>query len=255
MANTPERTEIVGYAADRAPGRTDVVRLGALGINAWAVAVFVPSLLGTRELGWALAVLPAFLLVAGLTVLRRWPGAAAWLLLAAFPACIGLAVADLPSQGGGPVQDTVALGLAAASLVLFLAVAAGVCSRPGPVRAATLRPLDERQANVDETRTRRLRRGLLLTAAGLGMWAVSVVAPTWGSREALVTAWGRATAQGEVLTAVAAGMLAVASLTLLVAPSTRRRRRRPTPPRQLALRVALLMLLALLGAYLHRLLA
>lgn len=255
MADRPERTDIVGDAADRAPGRADAIRLAALGINAWAVAVFVPSLVGTGEVGWELATLPLLLLAAGLTVLQRRPGLSGWVLLGGFPAAIGLAVATLPSQGGGPVQDTVALGLASASLLLFLGVGARVCSRPGPGRTATLRRLDEREANVAEVRARQLRRAVLLAVTGLGMWGVAIVAPTWGSREALVEAWGPATAQAEVLTAVAAGVLAIAALSLFVAPGTRRRRRRPTPPRQLALRVTLLMLLALLGAYLHHLLA
>ncbi|MFW5924967.1 MAG: hypothetical protein ACOC9O_02050 [Myxococcota bacterium] len=252
MANYAESTEIVGEAADRAPGASGALRIAVLGLNAWAVVVFVPVLFEPRKTAGVLAIAALALLAGGVRALLRWPSAASWTLLGAFPATLAAGVASLPRDGDQPMQGTVSLALAAVSFIAFILVTARACARPPSIRPEATRPLDEANGAPVPASRRAVARGAFLAIAAAGAFTLVTVAPTWGTRRRLELAWNGAADEAAVLTAVFAGVIAISALALIVAPAMRRRRPRRRPPtRQLQIRVALLVALALLGLYVH----
>lgn len=251
MANNAESTEIVGEQAHRPREPGGLLRIALLGLNAWAVAVFVPILFEPRRTAGVLAAAALALLAGGVRGLARWPAAASWALLAAFPATLAAAVASLPPDADQPMQGTVSLALAAVSLIAFILVTARTCARPPSTRPETARPLDEANGEPVPASRQVAASHVFLAGAAVGAFALVAVAPTWGTRRALELAWNGAADEAAVLTAVLAGVVAVSTLALVVAPAMRRRRPPRPRTRQLQIRVTLLVTLALLGLYVH----
>ncbi|MFW6051636.1 MAG: hypothetical protein ACODAU_10700 [Myxococcota bacterium] len=255
MPDDPERTEIVDEPADEGIRRDESLRVLLLGINAWAVTAFVPLLLTPAAGAAWLCAISFLLLGAGAVALPRWPTAATWTLLTSFPATLAAARAWLPEDGDGVAQGTVPLLLAAGSTTVFLLLAARVCAQPPRPRPGTARPLTERDGPRMPPSERARHRATFLAVTGTAAFALALVAPTRGSRAELEHRWRDAAPEAEVLTTVVAGVLAVAVLGLFVAPAMRRRPHPHIRRPRLAVRVALLLLLALVGVYVHRLVA
>ncbi len=198
--------------------------------------------------------LPPLALVAGLLLngrkapparLPAWSGDA--LLLAVFPALVGLSIALRPAADNARAFGPLALSLLVLSTVAYLAMAASTASRRTVLVTADHTPL----ANGGHAPAAGVRERLrvALTAWILaGAFAVGVVAPTLGGIGALRAAWGETALEGGLLTAVVAAALAVTIAALFLGDSLRAI---PAPRRTAedrSLRVASLLLLTLLGA-------
>lgn len=228
--------------------RLDAARVAVLGLNAWAVLVFVPLLAAGARSGWSygLTALGLVLLAAGAALLARAPRIATWLLLALFPVGLAALVATLPSLALQKTHSLFALLLGAVSLVAYGAFTAAVCARPSALRATTSKPLEPGQGG-GSLRHRRVRRRVLVVAGALGAFAVAVMAPLWHGDEAAERAWGDSADEGRMLTAVAAAALGAAIMALFIGPGTRRSRSRPPTARQAYVRAAMLVMVALAG--------
>jgi hypothetical protein len=212
--------------------RTDVAQVLALGANAWTVCLLLPALLAVPTSGMTLVwvLVPLGALGAGGLCVGRRTGAAAWLLLAAYPVAVAAVAAVLPSLTVQHPYSTVGTSLAAASMVAFGAGSAYAVGAPRVLRAATARPLGG-VVPVEESPRRRMTRRLLLTLTGLGAAAIAVIAPGAGAVREYFAAWGEAAPEAATLTAVAAAAVATASIALVVGPSLRASRG-PLPSRQ-----------------------
>lgn len=206
----------------------DRLRLGLLYLNAWLVALVLPSMhVGVDGAAGALRLLlPLSALAIGLPRLAS-PDLARGALLAAFPALLITAIALDPRLASG-AHGVAGMLLAALSLVAALALAAATIARPEP-RAHRHR-FTSGKAPVAEPQRRRLLRRFLVTASGLGALFAVVLAPLWVP-EGADARWEDAVRDGEVLTAVVATFVAAAALGTIVGPGLRAERAsRQRPP-------------------------
>jgi hypothetical protein len=219
-----------------------------VGLNAWLVLAAWPWLFTPRP--GVLPALAAVLALGALTLgawrLERHPETATHAWLVGFPVLLGASVAGLPSAtrqaalGAGPVLLGV-LGLWA-----HLATSLWALRRTRPVTPLRHQPLPAAPGSSEPARTpaRALAAALLVC----GALAVGVVAPLWGDPQQLAARWGDAADEGALLCAVVAAALGTATAGPFLAAVLRPRRTASAPRPDLALRVASLLLLALLGA-------
>jgi hypothetical protein len=232
-------------AAERPAGAARA-RLAILGVNAWIVALLVPSLHldvwrdgGGLDLGLLVSIAPLVVLAVALAVPHR--GAARWGLLAGYPASIALALAVRGELAERDAHGTIGLVLAALSLLAFVAAAAHASShQPGSAQRET--PL-ERDPVAEPVARRWVRRALLAIAAA-GALALTLVAPTLGGRRARVERWGEAADDATVLAAVVASTVACVAIGAIIGPALRAARPGSHPPAQRQRRLAASMLLA-----------
>lgn len=225
-------------------------RVAVLGVNLWAVAVAAPMVLASPRdpLVAALLVLaPLLPLSLGVGLCRYARTPARVVLLALYPATVGLAVTMLPSMVADPPHSTVGLVLAALSLLAYGAGAVLAVDRPDERPILGRRPLG-RVKPFEESRRRRITRHLLLATCFIGAFVIAVVAPSLGGDAALHAAWGVAAPEAGVLVAVAAGGIASGSLALLLAPAMRASRARAPSRSNVRMRVGLLSLVVVAGA-------
>lgn len=233
-------------------GTSDAVRTAVLGVNAWAVALFVPAIHGGTEGALALieVIAPLAVLAAGVWALRGGAAAtprraATWGLLAAYPLALALGIVTRPELGALDSYSTPALVVAVLATVAYGAGAAAATARPDAFRAATRKPLGGVAPVPDEPRRRWLRR-LLLGAAALGALGLGAIAPSWGERADLERSFGEAAPEAALVAAVIGGALATAIIALFIGPSLRAARDR-VPTRPQLTRRAIGWLVAALG--------
>jgi hypothetical protein len=255
MADNAESMEITAQPPGMAGGSADVLRVGALGANAWLVISLIPFLWLDEQPGrawWTIAIVPLVLAV-GLWLLRRSQAIARWMLLAGVPIALAAAAATVPSWPARPMEHAAVAVLGAVALWAYGAATARACSMPVGSRPRAASPLPATYGEDPRARGRAQMRAAVLGVTATGALAIAVVAPTWLHPEVTRHDWGRAAPEAAVLTTVAAGALAAVVMGLFVAPAMRRRRHPVRRTGPLALRVTLLLLLALTGAYAYRL--
>src|SRR5262245_37543962 len=109
--------------------RTDRWRVGLLGLNAWVLLVAIPI---AWVVGWRASILAGFPLVALGVGLVALPARMAWaraVLLAVYPAALGVAIALHPQLVARDAYGPVVIGLGTAALLAYLAAAAHAVSR------------------------------------------------------------------------------------------------------------------------------
>lgn len=202
------------------------LRVGILGLNAWVVAVLVPTLhVGVGGL-WEtlLAAIPLLGLAVGLAVLDTRREMARWTLLAVVGPAMAVALASRPELVERETFDPAAALLAAVSVVAYLGAAAHAVSRPTARRKATVHPLRAKEPVAEPGARRWLRRALLGVSA-LGALAIAVLAPAWSTRSERADAWAAAGDDSLVLTTVVGAIVAALALGAIVGPSLRADRR------------------------------
>lgn len=225
----------------RLPAEGGRVRALVLGVDAWAVGLFVPLLLaGTGGGLLAVSMLPLAALGIGVAL---WPRrGAVWWVLGVFPVML-VGVVGLADRGGA-IHETATLALAALALALHVFGVAAVV-RPAPRSGTTVRPLTA--LAVDHAAMRRARvRTLVLCLCGVGAAALAVVVPTWGSSREVERVFGDSAQAASAFVATVAVVLSVAVLAGLVAPATRLPR--AVQPGRRSTRVALLSMVVVMGA-------
>lgn len=240
-------TERSAIAAD--PGRIGraVVRVGALGLNAWTIAVALPARVG-GALGIAdlvLISLPLVALALGLRALARENGAALGLLAVGVPVLLATAVAARTDPMLGEHYTTATTILAAFSTLAYVIATADALGRP-----ARLRPTKESKLAL-ATRVRPAARGLralVLGTTSTVALVLTVVLPELGSHESAIEAWGEAADEGRVLTALVGGAVACIVTAVIVGPALRAPRSGPVRPGERTLPVTLSLVVAATGA-------
>ncbi len=240
------------------PTGSERARVLVLGINLWLVAAAIPAAIGRQ---WVAAAASLIILVAlgagALTLGRTTPSegkkrlVATIALLGLVPATTLGAVLFLERSVAGDSHPPLALALASASLLAYLAVTASVLARPA--ERSDVRHRDMKALSEDpEGFARRWRRRLVLTIAGAGALTLALVAPFAGGDAALFRAWGDAADAAGTLAAAVGGALGVLVLAAFIGPGLRRQR--PPPVRRQRWRVAMFTLVAVSGAVVHTLL-
>ena len=219
------------------PVRTHA-RVALLALNAWLVVLALPVLhVGAASGSLLLAAAPLGLVAIGLWA--RSVAAARALLLGGFPPALALAVAFYPELVERDAYGPFGMGVAALSLVGYVAAAAHATGG-----ALAILPHEEHPASpkepVAEPPARRWLRRFLLGAGTIGALAIAVVAPAAGRHRELVERWGEAAPDAAVLAAVVAGLLAAVALGGVIGPALRAERSaRPPAARRRVLAVAL----------------
>lgn len=248
MKESFQSTDTLHPAATGRLTGPDGARVLVLGLNAWLVLLALPTLLAeprsVAHLLWLLLPLPA--LVAGVIALERSRTVGAWVLLGGYPTLVVAIVAAMPQLVLQSAYSTVGLVLGASSMVAFGAGAAYATMRPPSLRPTSRRPLGS-VTPVDEPRSRRRGRHLLVGAGVLGSVLIAIVAPALGGVEAYGEPWGRAAPEAAVLTAVVGGALGAVTLAIFVGPTLRAPRGRKPSRRQINRRVAALLVSVVIG--------
>lgn len=219
--------------------RGDLLRVGLLGLNAWAVVLAIPALdaSGARTAGLFAALLgPLAALALALAAIHTRHAAQALAALVGFPAALALGVGARPELQRGGGHTTLTLCLAVLSFLAWAVAAAHTLGRPTPGRATTVQPLGSHRESVPERRRRAYARRALLGVASAGAFALTAVAPTQLDRDAFEQAWGAAADEGALLATVVGSALAALMLGGIVGPALRAERR-PSAPRPAWLRV------------------
>ena len=192
-----------------------------LGTLVWLLVVLLPRLyrgLFEGVLSVLVTLLPIALLVAGTLLAQRNRRAAEPVLLAAFPIAIALGLSGIEHDVALSTFSPWLMLIAAASLMAYEAVALDSASRRTRHREVDEKPLGE-VAPVDPERRRQRLGSVVLGSVAAGAVAVLI----WGSWETPAhyrEHWGKAAASGALLTALLAGLVGVAALSL-VAPGLR----------------------------------
>lgn len=220
--------------------------MGLLASNAWLVGLLLPTLHvgGVGLVGTLRLAAPAVPIALGLRSIGQRPERARAWLLGGFPAALGLAVAVDPRLTAEEAYGAFGLAVAALSLLAVLAAAAAATGRTPAARAHRHRFFSDKAPVREPVRRRVLRRTLvgLVAVAALGLVAV---APTVGDPGG--EAWGPASREGEVLTAVVAAMVAAAAIGWVVGPNLRAARRRSADDARALRRAGLYLALAVTG--------
>lgn len=238
--SSTERSRSTGLAGP-------MVRVGALGLNAWAVAVALPAQIG-GVFGVADAVLialPLFGLVLGLRAMARRSEAALGLLAVGVPVLLATAVA---ARADPSLSDRYGVGtttLAALSLLAYVVATADALGRPSLVRATK----ETKLALAARTRppSRGLRALVLGTTSTVAL-LLAIVVPAIGTHQSAVEAWGEAADEGRVLTAIVGGAIACLVTAAIVGPSLRAARPGPARAGEGTLTVTLSLVMAATGA-------
>ncbi len=221
------------------------LRLSALGVNAWIVALVVPALhaggVGLEQVVVGLG--PLAVLAAGAMALQKHVDRARWTLLFGFPASLAAVLAWRSDLAQRDAYGAVGLALAAASLLAFMGAAAHAVGRDRESKRAHAQPLAGKEPVV-EPATRRMLRRVLLGAAAFGAFAMTVLAPTLASRRERVRVWGDAADDATTLTAVVATVVAALALGTVIGPALRATRTRRDDPTQRRRRLAASLLIA-----------
>lgn len=222
----------------------------AVGVNAWAVMALVPSLLAAKPNMAALAATCCPLLVLGLGtgLLRRSPRLARWLLFAGFPPALAGATIATGHWAIREPYPPLGVVLGVASFMAYLGVTAWALGRPSELRWSAARPLGRVDSEEPPKPRRQLQR-LLVGLGTVGAVTLALGAPFVGGRDQLQRQWGEAAPEAATMTTVVAAALATAVLAVFVAPATRRARTRDPSPRQVAVRVTLLLVMVLAGVF------
>jgi hypothetical protein len=248
-----ERAENATASAERsAPSArpsvgAGVVRVGALGLNAWAVAIALPAsaggVFGTADL--VLIALPLVALVLGLRALARSDRAALGLLAVGVPVLLVTGVAARADPALGERYGTVTMILAAFSTLAYVIATADVLGRPPKLHTTKESKL------ALGTRARPAARGLralvLGTTSTVAM-LLAVVLPALGSHQSAMEAWGPAADEGRVLTAIVGGAIACITTAAIVGPALRAPRSGAVRPGERTLPVTLSLVVAATGA-------
>jgi hypothetical protein len=227
---------------DERPRIPPATRVVWLGLFCWAVTALLPSLYRAKQLPvLSLVLLPLApgLLGLGMFLTRSHPRAATYVLLSGFPVAIALSMSRLEHELALSTYSPAALLFSLGSLGAYAASASQLGAAREPERSVDHKPLGE-VAPVDPE-GRRQRVGLwvlgLLTA---GACAV-VLWGSWQPAGDYRDDWGRAAANGAVLTALLAGLLGCLAIAL-VAPGLRAKRKRSKRERARYKNVARLVL-------------
>ena len=227
--------------------------VATLGLNLWAVALFVPAWVAElRAPGRDLALLGSLLVPLGLGVAlwergRRAREAAGMLLLVGYPTALALGVGFASRMTLAEPHPPIALLLAVLALWAYGARVAGSFARrdrgtEGEVRSKPLAAV----ASAPDAERRRWARRAMLALGGAGALLIGVVAPTLGGGAALRQSWSAEAAPAAgVLSAVVAGAIGTLFAAAFLGSATRRKRR-PVSRRRRQTRVALLMVVVLL---------
>jgi hypothetical protein len=229
-----------------ADGTTLRTRVLWLGLFCWVVTVLLPSIHRFAYLGadaLALLGLAPALLGAGLWLSANHPGASAYTLLAGFPIALALSMSRFEPELSLATYTPAPLLFALASLAAYAAAASQLCCAHEQKRSVDHKPLGE-VSPVDPELRKQQVGALVLGSVTLGAIAL-LVWSSWQSPAAYRQQWGRAAADGAVLTALAAGLLGTAAVAL-VAPGLRAERKHRRP-RQTGLKRAARPLLAALS--------
>ncbi|HKU44163.1 MAG TPA: hypothetical protein VJR89_38645 [Polyangiales bacterium] len=220
-----------------------------LGVNVWITHVLLALVSGATS--------PAQYAVGGFALLCLLLGAAArmsarpfavesaarWLLVGAYPACIGLSLSLGDQRTRESAYTALSMPLCAAALLAYGAAAVSACRKQPNLLSAEIHPLNGREARLQPKRLRRF----VIAAVLIGSLAISVVAPLWPPYPELARAWGDAADAGAVLTALVAMATAVSVVVVHLGSALRRSEVRAETLRQRRNRLATLLFLTLLG--------
>jgi hypothetical protein len=218
IAETPRPVGDARSAVDR----IELARVGLSGLNTWLVAVLIPQLhSGLGSLGQlALSTLALFAVGIGVASLRVRIDLARWILLAIAPGVLAAVIAARPELAERDAYGPIGLALSVASLLAYLASAAHAVSRDRSLKGAQAHPLVGKEP-VREPASRGWLRRALLVIAGLGAFAVAVVAPALPDRRARSEAWGESADDAAVLAAIVAALAAAVALGTIIGPGLR----------------------------------
>lgn len=202
-----------------------------LGLFCWVVSALLPAIHRAAYLAlsaWALLALGPAALGIGLWLSRAHASASAYTLLAAFPAAIALSMSRFEHELALATYSPGPLLFALASFAAYAASASQLCAAHEPKRPVDHKPLGE-VPPVDPELRRQTVGASTLGAVTVGA-IVAFVWSAWHTPAAYRQHWGRAAAEGAMLSALAAGLLGAAAIAL-VAPGLRAerksRKRRP----------------------------
>lgn len=232
-----------GKSSDRpaasAESRQGRIGVAVLGLDAWAVALFVPLILASADAGsFAVSAVALIPLGLGLAAYPRWGPE---VFLGVFPCALIVCLAICESRLASQLHDALSLSLGAAALALHI-LGVTLLIRVAPTREVGVRPLsDALHIQVDHATRRARLRGLIVTVATLGAFAILILSPRIGG----VLKFDRAET---TRTFVASVSVVVATVVLIgfVAPATRIARSLPKTRR--TGRVVLLLSAAIMGA-------
>lgn len=236
-----------------------VAAVSSLGTLAWLASLgWTELILGPNTLSVGSAALALLPLGFGVAAYRLplpraglWP--ARWLLLAAYPAALGLGLALHPAAELERALPPLALAGTAIALGAYLAVALLALQPERGALAVQTYPLpDDPSSSARPKRRPRILRALLVASMFAGAFAIAVIAPGWLPNAELQRAWGDAAAAGAVLTAVVGSALAVSVVGLFLGSALRLADAEPTPSAaERRLRVASMLFLSLLGGVVY----
>jgi hypothetical protein len=202
-----------------------------LGLFCWVVSALLPTIHRAAYLGldaWGILALGPSVLAAGLWLSRGHATASAYVLLAAFPTAIALSMSRFEHELALATYSPGPLLFALASLAAYAASASQLCAAHEQERPVDHKPLGE-VPPVDPELRRQKVGAWTLGAVTTGA-IVALLWSAWQTPAAYRQHWGRAAAEGAMLSALAAGLLGSAAIAL-VAPGLRAerkgRKRRP----------------------------
>jgi hypothetical protein len=224
MATQDPKDDHEGDTNVVAPGntRSASVRMLALGINAWIVAVLLPGASGDAPIADAiLTALPLAALLVGLVAYHRARESALGLLGVGVPVLIASAVAGRSDPIASDHYGTGTVVIAALSVVAYVVAVAQVLGRPASMRSTSETKL------ARGARARPAARGLRALVVGTtGTVALlcAIAVPAMGTRVAAREVWGEAADEGRVIAAIVGGVIACVATAAIVGPSLRAER-------------------------------
>lgn len=221
-----------------ADGTTPRTRVVWLGLFCWVVSALLPTIHRAAYLGlsvWGLLALGPSVLAAGLWLSRSHASASAYMLLAAFPVAIALSMSRFEHELALATYSPGPLLFALASFAAYAASASQLCATHEQKRAVEHKPLGE--VPPVDPELRRQKVGALTLGAVTAGAIVVLVWSAWQTPAVYRQHWGRASAEGAMLSALAAGLLGSTAIAL-VAPGLRAerkgRKRKPDAFKRLA---------------------
>jgi len=237
-----------GPSGGRSTGRTGApaLRVGVLGLNAWAVSVALPAR-GTPLIlaDVVLILLPLLALALGLRMMGRRSEGAMGLLAVGVPVLLVAAVGGRSDAALSDRFGTLTMILAAFSSLAYVVAVADALGRPALLRetketklalAARVRPS-----------SKGLRALVLGTTSTIAL-LLTIVLPALGTHASASAAWGEAADEGRVLTAIVGAAIACITTAWIVGPTLRAERAAPTRRGEGTLTVTLSLVVAATGA-------
>lgn len=240
-----QQTLAVAAESSAGTGLGGLIRTIALGLNAWAVAVALPTraggIHGTADV--VLVLLPLAALALGARAMARGRDSALGLLAIGVPVLIVTAVAGRADPELSDRYGTATTVLAALSIAGYVSVVADALGRPRHVHATRETALA--LAARARPSSRGLRALVLGTTSVLAM-VLTIVVPALGSTASAREVWGEAADEGRVLTALVGATVACIAAGAIVGPALRAQR--PGPARDGTLAITLSLVVAATGA-------